>query len=80
MEGSPNTITTYLLLYYFRELALSRIQKRCQSLAVETTKSSDKTVPPLVIFPEGTTSAGRTILPFKRGAFQCMRPVTPVGM
>jgi len=35
-------------------------------------------VPPLIIFPEGTTSSGRTILPFKRGAFLGLKPVTPV--
>ena len=33
--------------------------------------------PPLCIFPEGTTTNGVHILPFKRGAFQGMRTVKP---
>jgi len=34
--------------------------------------------PPLVIFPEGGTSNGKCILPFKKGAFAAERAVTPV--
>ena len=33
---------------------------------------------PICIFPEGTTTNGRGILPFKRGAFEGMRTVVPV--
>jgi len=36
-----------------------------------------KTYPPLMIFAEGTTTNGTRIIPFKRGAFQGMRTVTP---
>jgi lysophosphatidylcholine acyltransferase/lyso-PAF acetyltransferase len=36
--------------------------------------------PPLAIFPEGTTSNGTHIMPFKRGAFMSLRAVTPVIM
>lgn len=36
--------------------------------------------PPLVIFPEGGTSNGTCILPFKRGAFSALRAVTPIVM
>ena len=32
---------------------------------------------PLCIFPEGTTTGGTHLLPFKRGAFQAMRTVQP---
>ena len=32
-------------------------------------------MPPLVIFPEGTTSNGEYLLTFKKGAFHPMRPV-----
>ncbi|KAL3128009.1 hypothetical protein CHM_5g1080 [Cryptosporidium hominis] len=33
---------------------------------------------PLVIFPEGTTTNGSSIIPFKLGAFESLTPVTPV--
>lgn len=35
-------------------------------------------LPPLLIFPEGTTSNGRYVLPFKRGAFSNLQPVKVV--
>jgi len=34
--------------------------------------------PPIVIFPEGTTSSGHTLLSFKKGAFTPLCPVQPV--
>lgn len=37
---------------------------------------SEKT--PLVIFPEGTTTNGNDIIPFKLGAFESLTPVMPV--
>ena len=36
-----------------------------------------KPVMPFMIFPEGTTSSGRHLLPFKRGAFNSLLPVKP---
>lgn len=36
-----------------------------------------KNVMPLMIFPEGTTSSNRHILPFKKGAFVSLLPVKP---
>jgi lysophosphatidylcholine acyltransferase/lyso-PAF acetyltransferase len=35
---------------------------------------------PLVIFPEGSTSNGTCILPFKRGAFSSLLPVKPLSV
>lgn len=35
---------------------------------------------PLLLFPEGTTSAGRNILKFKKGAFVAGLPIKPVIM
>lgn len=66
----------------YREQALARIQKRCEALSSMTQNGSRNTlgdVPPLVVFPEGTTTSGSTLLPFRRGAFLPMQPVTPVG-
>lgn len=37
----------------------------------------NKELPSMVIFGEGTTTSGRTIMPLKRGAFLGLRPVTP---
>lgn len=33
---------------------------------------------PLIIFPEGTTTNGNDIIPFKLGAFESLTPITPV--
>lgn len=40
--------------------------------------SSAESRPPLVIFPEGTTSNGTCLLSFKKGAFIPMQPVLPI--
>ena len=40
--------------------------------------SEKKTLAPLVLFPEGTTTSGRNILKFKRGAFYATLPVKPL--
>lgn len=37
-----------------------------------------KTLTPLVLFPEGTTTSGRNILRMKKGAFYSLLPVKPV--
>lgn len=34
--------------------------------------------PPIIVFPEGTTSNGTTLLSFKKGAFAALKPVRPV--
>lgn len=36
--------------------------------------------PPLIIYPEGATTNGKSILKFKRGAFAALRPVQPIVM
>lgn len=37
--------------------------------------NSGKLFPPVIIFPEGTTSNGSYLLSFKRGAFESLEPV-----
>ena len=37
-------------------------------------------VNPLLMFPEGTTSNGRSILKFKLGAFSCLPKITIFGL
>lgn len=52
-----------------REHTLSEIRRRAKEA---------KDWPPLVIFPEGTTHNGKSLLHFKQGAFQPGVPVQPV--
>eukprot|EP01053_Blabericola_migrator_P005506 Blabericola_migrator_1__5505@NODE_2809_length_2329_cov_136_133952_g1759_i0_p1_GENE_NODE_2809_length_2329_cov_136_133952_g1759_i0NODE_2809_length_2329_cov_136_133952_g1759_i0_p1_ORF_typecomplete_len475_score40_98Acyltransferase/PF01553_21/2_1e15DUF2417/PF10329_9/42DUF2417/PF10329_9/0_042DUF1180/PF06679_12/0_54_NODE_2809_length_2329_cov_136_133952_g1759_i01971621 len=44
---------------------------------LQPTNCSPKELPSMVIFGEGTTSSGTTVMPLKRGAFLGLRPVTP---
>lgn len=37
--------------------------------------NSGHNLPPLVIFPEGTTTNGRQLISFKKGAFENLDPV-----
>jgi len=37
-----------------------------------------KGIPPIVIFPEGTTSNGKYLIEFKNGAFYPLKPIQPV--
>lgn len=37
----------------------------------------NESYPPLSIFAEGTTTNGTRMIPFKRGAFEGMRTITP---
>lgn len=59
-----------------RERALQAVLQRQHELA--SMEDTSNHIAPLVMFAEGTTSSGRTLLPFKRGAFYGMQPVTPV--
>eukprot|EP00920_Eleutheroschizon_duboscqi_P042037 GHVT01100731.1.p2 GENE.GHVT01100731.1~~GHVT01100731.1.p2 ORF type:complete len:183 (+),score=8.45 GHVT01100731.1:1547-2095(+) len=57
-----------------RRNAVRAIAER-QNLLIST---DEEAISPLVIFPEGTTTNGQQILPFKLGAFKNLTPVTPV--
>jgi 1-acyl-sn-glycerol-3-phosphate acyltransferase len=54
-----------------REVTLERIKER-----VDSYRQDSSNVYPLVIFPEGTTSNGRSIMKFKLGAFLDKAPIT----
>merc|ERR1712176_894077 len=41
-------------------------------------KASERTFPPVLIFPEGTTTNGLSLLRFKSGGFLAGAPVQPV--
>jgi len=43
-------------------------------------RASDYRYPPVVIFPEGTTTNGKFLIPFKTGAFVAGKPVKPVAI
>jgi len=38
----------------------------------------DKGIPPIVVFPEGTTTNGKYLIEFKNGAFYPLKPIQPV--
>ncbi len=46
--------------------------------AIEERVTDRKSWPPLAFFPEGTTTNGQAVLPFKTGAFKPGMPVQPV--
>ena len=35
-------------------------------------------MPPIIIYPEGATTNGQTLIQFKKGAFLALRPVQPI--
>lgn len=39
---------------------------------------NERNLSPIVVFPEGTTTSGRHLLPFKKGAFASLLPLKPV--
>lgn len=57
----------------------SNTEKKIRNLELEA-EGVCKTgqIQPFVVFPEGTTSNGLNLLPFKRGAFEALLPVTPL--
>lgn len=55
-----------------RDLLVQKFIQRQEAIEVD-----NQDFPPISIFAEATTTNGTRILPFKRGAFQGMRTVTP---
>jgi len=45
---------------------------------LQETREKDDRWYQLLIYPEGTQTNGTHLIPFKRGAFQAMKPVVPV--
>ena len=60
------------------------IDRTSGDLAVEQIKEKQKAIeedprhPPILVFPEGTQSNGKQLLPFKRGVFESLRAVIPI--
>jgi len=71
---------------------IGKVAKAMQSLFVNPTKGKGITkkiqehadlwetdgIPPIVIFPEGTTTNGKYLIEFKNGAFYPLKPIQPV--
>ena len=57
-----------------RLAAIKEIENRYRNMKVQ------KGFPKLMIFPEGTTTNGTGLMPFKKGGFLDMQPVQPVCM
>jgi len=53
-------------------------ESRAEVLELITARVQNSEMPPLLIFPEGTTHAPRFLIGFKRGAFYTGYPVQPV--
>ena len=54
-----------------RQIVFEQLEKRQREFY------EGKYLPPLALFPEGTTTCGRHILKFKKGAFYALLPVKP---
>jgi len=60
-----------------REIVLSKITERVN--LYKNQKENGAPVNPLIIYPEGTTSNGRSIMRFKQGAFNDLADITLFG-
>ncbi|KAH0477060.1 MAG: uncharacterized protein KVP18_000150 [Porospora cf. gigantea A] len=70
-RSNPNDRLRALKDIKARQLALAR-QHSGEDVSPET-------IPPFLVFPEGTTTSGRHVAEFKQGAFVSLEAVTPVG-
>jgi 1-acyl-sn-glycerol-3-phosphate acyltransferase len=80
-------ITTNVQSIYIERNDESARDKIVQNIKERITKFMEKAkenlyekVYPLIIFPEGTTSNGKSLLKFKVGAFNDLAPLTIVGL
>lgn len=64
-----NCVPVYRSDPVLKEKTLEIIQNRIQSI------EKKKIINPLMIFPEGTTTNGRNVMDFKKGAFEFLSPV-----
>ena len=76
--GSIAKFLQCLFLSRESETARKDILEKIKHRMVEYEEKSDTN--PLLIFPEGTTSNGRSILRFKNGAFSCLPRITIIGL
>jgi 1-acyl-sn-glycerol-3-phosphate acyltransferase len=63
-----------------REKIVEDIKERVNKFMEKAKEELYEKVYPLIIFPEGTTSNGRSLLKFKVGAFNDLAPLTIIGL
>lgn len=63
-----------------RSIPVDRDTREGRAAAVQAIRDRDEDDPPLLVFPEGTTSRPHYLLPFKRGAFLHKGPVRPYAL
>lgn len=82
--AKKGTLNTPLFGKFAKEIGVIEVDRDCKASRKATMeaiqnhwrewKDGDRS---LLLFPEGTTSNGETLLPFKAGAFVCGEPVRP---
>ena len=57
---------------------LQGVSAQVKERMIQTQQQPELELRPMLLFPEGTTSNGQMLLPFKTGAFLAGVPVLPV--
>ncbi|KAL3514610.1 hypothetical protein ACH5RR_027327 [Cinchona calisaya] len=73
-----SNVLVSLIVYFARFLNLRSLMFTCILNGKIKEAHQDKNAPMMMLFPEGTTTNGDFLLPFKIGAFLSKAPVLPV--